>query len=70
MWSFEHLIFFTVLAALAVVAIAAGGLYLSIRALRHYRVAVQAVTVTATIAVAIVFFGWPWPALGCQPRQR
>jgi hypothetical protein len=72
MWSFEHLIFFTVLAALAVVAIAAGGLYLSIRALRHYRVAVQAVTVTATIAVAIVFsvgLGQLWGASRDRDRQ-
>jgi hypothetical protein len=55
MWPFEHLILLTGLAALAVGISAGGGLYLSITALRHYRVAVQVVTVTATVAIAVIF---------------
>jgi hypothetical protein len=55
MWPFEHLIFLTGLAALAVVIVASGGLYLSLTALRDHRVGVQVMTVTATIAIAVIF---------------
>jgi hypothetical protein len=55
MWPLEHLIFLTGLAALTVVIFAGVGLYLSITALRNYRVAVQVVTVTTTMAVSFIF---------------
>jgi hypothetical protein len=53
-WSFEHPLFLTVVAAVAIVTLACGGFYLSVTRFRGHRVAVQVAAVTVTVAVSIV----------------
>lgn len=55
MWAIEHPMLLTLLSVVAVITIAWGGLYLSVRHFPVHRVAPQMVTVALTIAMAIVF---------------
>jgi len=55
MWSFEHPMFLTLAAVVAVIVLAYGGFYLFVNKFPGHRGAGQVVTVTRTIAVCIVF---------------
>jgi hypothetical protein len=54
-WSFEHLIFLTLLSAVAVSVLACAGFYLSATRLSRHRVAAQVLSVTVTIAMSVIF---------------
>lgn len=55
MWPLEHLIVVTVVAAVAIIALACTGFYLSIKKLPGHAVAGHVVNVTVSIATTIIF---------------